>query len=445
MAMPRYFSPLWWLLPLSALFAPVSLAAQGTSSDTAAVLDLADLLRTLEADNPELTARWIDTEVIGTRRRQVVAWPDPMVMASYQPYPMLTSHGAQRSQWRVEQAVPYPGTLQLQGDIVDLEASIATDETRTLALDLGLDLKRAYFTLYRTQQLIPLLDEFEIRLRAFEGTARSLYEAGGGSQQAILQAQLERASLNTRRYELEHEALAARETLRRLSNRPAAPQGAAVLNPPPPLPPRDSLLALARSLRPEVSAILTAERRSLTSIDLARRSALPELGIVVTYFDIAAAADPPGAMGRDALELGVTATLPIQRGRIRSRLQEAHLALANVQAQAQAVALAIETHLDEALHGIEQHKHQLALLRNALLPQADAARQAALTRYASGQASFLDLLEAERSSFGYRVDYEETYVDYLMAYAVLERVVGTVSLETRAAANRRPPLSDTLP
>jgi len=443
--MPRYFPSLWWLVPLWALLAPASLTAQEPPADTSAVLDLADLLRALEAGNPELTAHWIETEALGTRRRQVTAWPDPMAMVAYQPYPMLTAHGAQRSQWRIEQAVPYPGTRRVLGDLADLEASIAADETRTLALDLGLDLKRAYFTLYRTQQLLPLIDDFTVRLRAFEGTARALYEAGRGSQQAILQAQLERASLNTRRYTLEHEALAARETLRRLSNSPAAPQGTAQPNPPPPLPPRDSLLVLARALRPEVGAIATAERRSLKAVELARRTALPELGVVVTYFDIAAAADPPGAMGRDALELGVTAVLPIQRGRIRARLQEARLGSSRVRAQAEAVTIAIETHLDEALHEIEQHNNQLALLRNALLPQAEATRQAALTGYSSGSASFLDLLEAERASFGLRVTYEETFVDYLLAYAVLERVLGTVSLETRAAVIRRTPLSGIIP
>lgn len=443
--MPRYFPSLWWLMPLWAVLAPGSLVAQEPPAGSAAVLDLTDLLRDLEYGNPELSAQWIEADALGTRRRQVTAWPDPMVMASYQPYPMLTAHGAQRSQWRVEQAVPYPGTRRLLGDLANLEASIAAEETRTLALDLGLDLKRAYFTLYRTQQLLPLLDEFEIRLRAFEGTARALYEAGGGSQQAILQAQLERASLDTRRYGLEYEALAARETLRRLSNRPATPQGAAVLNPPPTLPLRDSLLTLARALRPEVDAITAAESRSLNAVELARRSALPELGVVVTYFDIAPVSDRPGATGTDALQLGVTARLPIQRGRIRARLEEAHLVLASVHAQAEAVALAIETHLDEALHEIEQYDNQLALLRNALLPQAEAARQAALTGYASGRASFLDLLEAERASFGLRVDYEETFVDYLLAYAVLERVLGTVSLETRAATIRRTPLTGIRP
>jgi outer membrane protein TolC len=126
-------------------------------------------------------------------------------------------------------------------------------------------------------------------------------------------------------------------------------------------------------------------------------------------------------------------------------VQEAHLGLASLHAQAEAVALAIETHLDEALHEIEQHDNQLDLLRHALLPQAEAARQAAITAYASGRSSFLDLLEAERASFGLRVEYEETYVDYLLAYAVLERVLGTVSLETRAGMIRRAPLSGTLP
>ena len=42
------------------------------------------------------------------------------------PYPILTARGTQRSQWRVEQMLPWPGTLGLRRDAADAAADAAS-------------------------------------------------------------------------------------------------------------------------------------------------------------------------------------------------------------------------------------------------------------------------------------------------------------------------------
>jgi outer membrane protein TolC len=356
---------------------------------------------------------------------------------AYQPVPMVTAHGAQRSQWRVEQALPYPGTLRLSGDVAELEADIAYREADAYALDLALEVKRAYHDLYRVQRVQDLIDAFQTRLRDFEAAASTRYEVGSGTQQAILQVQLERTAYEQQRFELERQARSALESLEGLLDRPmpARPADIAIARPALPVLHRDSLLARAEATRPEVRAVELAALRSEKQVELARRSTLPALGLMASYFDIAPDASTPRAGGRDAFEIGVSATVPLQRRRWRAYREEALLRQAQAESRVEALHLAIETHLDDTLNELAQEDRQLALLRDALIPQAETTRMAALSAYSTGRVSFLELLEAERMAFDLRVRYEEAFARYLNAYAALERVLGIDADAVSTASN----------
>src|SRR5690606_36260878 len=70
------------------------------------ILRLDEILDAVRMENPSLRASYLEAEARQTGRRQVSSLPDPMVMGTYQPFPLLTARGAQRSQWRVEQTIP---------------------------------------------------------------------------------------------------------------------------------------------------------------------------------------------------------------------------------------------------------------------------------------------------------------------------------------------------
>ena len=165
-------------------------------ADTLLILD--DLLTEVRANNPSLRVSRLEADALATRSGQVSVLPDPSVMIGYQPYPLLTARGTQRSQWRIEQMVPYPGKLSLQGDIADLSAEIAGFEADTFEEDLLFEAKQTYYELYRVQQQEQLILAFQDRLENFEEAAAAQYEVGTGMQQAILKAQLEKNTLARR-------------------------------------------------------------------------------------------------------------------------------------------------------------------------------------------------------------------------------------------------------
>jgi outer membrane protein TolC len=410
------------------------------------MLSLDALLAEVDAANPSLRAARLEAAARAEVGDQVGALPDPTVSLTAFPYPLVTALGAQRSQWRVEQMIPWPGTLGLRERAADLGAEVAEHEAEVLALDLALQVKRAYYTLYRLQRTDALVRTFRERLDAFTEAAAVRYEVGRGPQGAVLQVGLEEERLRTRLLALDARREAALQTLARLTDRPGLLLADSVALDPPPLPSADAALAeTALRLRPEVQALAAAAERAETEVYLARKAFYPDLGVGVTYFDVTDRDAPPTADGTDALAVMLSAKIPLQRRRLHARLEEAQLRSAQVEARREALETAIQTELADAAYAARREAETLALYRERLLPQAQATIESVLAAYTTGEADYAAFLDAERTRFQLQLALEDALGRYLDATARLERAVGGASLfdlaADRAPAQSADPLS----
>ena len=395
------------------------------------LLNLGDLLAEVRTSNPLLRASYLEAQALALRSRQVSARPDPSVKIAYQPYSLLTARGTQRSQWSVEQEIPYPGELGLQGYIADLSAEVKGFEAATFEEDLKLQVKQSYFELYRIQQHELRILAFKDRLRSFEEAAATRYEVGVGVQQAILKAQLERNALSRLQLELSEQKRTAAETLARLLNRPtSAAFLAAIRVEPPPLVQFDAgpLLEVALSERPELDALNAAERRADAEIALVRKQFKPDFGFSITYFDVGRADVPSTATGRDAVGIGAVIKMPLQRDRLRAQLEEARVRRHQVIARKEALKTSFATQIADLIHRLREEARQLALFQEGLIPQAETALQATLSSYTTGRTDYLDLLDSERTLFSLGTSYDDTFARFLQAAAALERALGVDSL-----------------
>ena len=414
-----------WMMPAVAL-------GQGTApNDTLRTLNLDQIIEAIQTLNPDIHASRLATQAMGTRSAQVSALPDPSVMFNVQPFPVYTARGTQRAQFKVEQKIPYPGKLRLMGEIADLGAAISGFVTETLEDDLILQAKLAYFELYRIQQHELLIHDFEDKLRDFEDIAATQYEVGRGMQQAILKAQLERNTLSKILFDLAWQRKAAAETLAKLVNRPVDSRpdaGISVTIPDLPLLDNGQLLALALRNRPESNLLNTSAEKADVSIELAKKQFMPDFGVNLTYFDIGSSDIPPNADGRNALALGVSVKVPLQRGRLHAQLEEARLLRKRVDAGIESLTSAFETTIADIISRVRENERQLDLYREALIPQAETTLGATLSAYTTGRTDFLNLLDSERVLYTIETGYEDTFARYLKSIAMLERVLGIGSM-----------------
>jgi outer membrane protein TolC len=408
--------------------------ARAQAPDTT-TLRLDALLAEVAEANPTLQAARLEAAVRAETGAQVGALPDPTVSVTAFPYPVVTALGAQRSQWRVEQMIPWPGTLALRERGADLGAEVASFEADALALDLALSVKRAYYTLYQLQRTDALIRTFRARLDAFTEAAAVRYEVGRGPQGAVLQVGLEEERLGARLLALDARREAALQMLARLTDRPSLVFADAVVLEPPSLPSAEATLAeVALRLRPEVQALEAAAERAEAEVALARKAFYPDLGVGVTYFDVTDRDVPPSADGTDALAVMLSAKIPLQRGRLRARLDQARLRVAQVEARQRALATAITTELADVAYTARREAETLALFRDRLVPQAQATVESVLAAYTTGEADYAAFLDAERSRFQVQLGLEESLGRYLDATARLERALGASALTDLDAA-----------
>lgn len=402
--------------------------AQPAPSDTT-VLRLDELLREVEAANPSLRAARLRTEALRTKRAQVSALPDPTVGAAYQPYSIVTARGPQRSQWQLQQHIPFPGTRRLRGEVAGLQAEVASADAATVAQDLALQVKDTYYTLYRVQEQERLIRRFQEELDGFESSASAQYEVGRGTQQAILKAQIERGRLTVRLEQLAEERASAQQRLARLLGRSGTEGLAGTVRVTlPDAVPLQNGVAAAFQQRPEADALRRTRQRADRAEALARKAFWPDVTVGLQYVDIQSADLTPTMTGRDALAISLGIKVPLWRGKLRAQVDEAQIEARRAETQLEALQLDIRTRLNDLQQQRRRQQRQLALLRDTLIPQAETALEATLNAYATGRTDFLDLLDAERTLFQLQMEYEATYARSLKAAAALERTLGVTAL-----------------
>ncbi len=399
--------------------------------DSLRILQLDQIIEAIQVSNPDIHASKLASDALTTRGVQVSSLPDPMIMLNVQPFPVYTARGTQRSQFRVEQAVPFPGKLGLKGEIADLGAVIGAYGTDVLEDDLILQAKFAYYEIYRLQRHELLIHEFQSKLQDFESVAATQYEVGRGMQQSILKAQLERNTLSQRLLDLAWQRKSAAETLAKLINRPVSLSTPTTIEiTAPELPELDErvLLSMALKYRPEYNAFDTSAERADVSIDLAKKMYYPDFAFNISYFDVAESDIPSNADGKNALALGVSVKVPLQRGRLKARLQEARLNRNQVDAGIESLVYSFRTRIADIISRVREDVRQLELYEEALIPQAETTLAATLSAYTTGRTDFLNLLDSERVLFMIHTGYEDVFARYLKTIATLEREVGVMSI-----------------
>jgi len=408
-----------------------ALARSQTPLDTPpdTLLHLTDLVIELRASNSLLFASRLESQALSLRSQRISALPDPSIRVVYQPAPLLTAQGAQRSQWSIEQDIPYPGKLRLQASIADRSAQIKGFEADVLEKDLILQVKHAYFTIYRIQRQRSHVRAFIERLNNFENITATRYEVGAGVQQAILKTQLERNSLSLLLLELSLKEQTVTQTLSRLMNRSMPSEFKVAV---------DSvvhisfdkihLFDIASIQRPEVHALEIASKRADDQLALALKQFRPDFRVGITYIDIARTTIPSTATGRDAFGIGATVQIPLQRSPRRAQVEEARLERRQVEAHQEALFTALSTEIQDLIHQLGERAQQLDLFQESLIPQAEITLQVTLGSYATGATDFLDLLDSERALFSLLMSYDDTFTQYLTLIATLERALGIDSL-----------------
>lgn len=411
-----------------ALLDPTPLDSTTADASVTRPLRLDSLFHAAAQGNPSLRVARLRSDAREKRGDQVGALPDPTVGGTVFSFPIVTARGEQRTRWRVQQAIPFPGKRSLRRTVADLGADVAAANADALEQDLALRIRRAYYTLVRVQAHERSIRRFQADLKQFEQAATSQYEVGEEGQSAILKAQIERQRLETRLEGLAADRQSALQTLSRLTGREglARRDSVAEIGTRPETDPVEPARALDR--RPEATKIQRRIERSEREAELAKKEQWPDVTVGVQYFDIAPADLTPAMNGRDALALSVGIKVPLWRSKQTAAIQEAEIERQRAKTELASFRLELRTRLSDLQQQMERREQQLTLLDETLLPKAETALETTLSGYRTGQSDFLDLLDAERTLFQLRLQRATAYTRLLKTEAKWERAAGRVDL-----------------
>jgi outer membrane protein TolC len=239
-------------------------------------------------------------------------------------------------------------------------------------------------------------------------------------QQDVLRARLEISMLLQRTATLEQQRLTSAARLNTLMGRPAS----APL--PPAAEPVASVLPTIESLAPQAESndlmLLRETRigeRENAALSLARKDRTPDLNIGYMYQQRTGMPDMHG--------MQFTVNLPgFHRERLRQEIAEGELRVRAVRQGQQARRLEVSYELQQAYAAAQTAKQMLDLYDQAILPQAELARDSAQASYTVGNVDFLTVITSYTAIYSYQLDYHRQRADYEIAIARIHALTGDI-------------------
>ncbi len=332
-----------------------------------------------------------------------------------------TKIGQPRHKEMMAMKFPFPDMLALKGQIVTEDVRIAQRGIDIALRDLVTDIKLAYYDYLYLNEAIEINGENQELLRQMIQIAQAKFRAGIGKYHSVIMAQVEFSKLSDSIITLEERRETVIARINTLLNRPAD----APLGEPQPLAyeevtqPLGELYTLALKSRQEIQKQKLVISKMNLVIQLATRMVYPDGTLGASYFEKRMKLSPTFSAQR-TLNPGHSASFG-QRG---AYIREVEIKAEVMQEKLAELENMTRFTVKKHHFGLETAKRSIALYRNALLPQARSALEAANTAYQAAQVDFISFLDAQRTQLKFRLEEQRALRDHRQHLAQLEQAVG---------------------
>jgi outer membrane protein TolC len=385
--------------------------------------DLDELVQELLQRNPSVLAA---RHVVDSKRALITSartLPDPTVsfetMGKLIPPVLMSGDPSSARVLSLTQEIPFPGKLNLQGQMASAEADAAMWSYEEVRRETVAELKMAYYDLFLAQKLTDVVQKSKSLLEQFVEISQAQYTVGKGAQQDVLKAQVEVSRLLDRLAVLERDKETAQARINTLLYRPPdTPIGNLPEIPKPQLAySLDQLYQKAAANNPQVQMNRKEIDRSELGVALAKKSFYPDFEVGFSYFN---RREMP-----QMYSLMFSAKVPLYFWRKqRPELESATADLLGQRRQYESTLSTLYFRLKDPYLHITTDENLLKLYGEAIVPQATLALDSSISSYRVGTVDFLSLLSNQQTVLEYEMKYYEVFADYCKALASLESLIG---------------------
>jgi cobalt-zinc-cadmium efflux system outer membrane protein len=404
------------------LAAHPAVAAAQQPADT---LRLADVVAAARAANPMLRAARLQADAAAERIPQAGALPDPQLQLGLMNRPVAglgTAEPMTMNSVQLTQMIPWPGKLGFGQERARRLAAAQRLDADEAEAALVARVQQVYFQLGYMDRAVGVMDQTRQLLRSFLEVSSAMYGVGTGLQQDVLRAQVAVARMTEDITVMQQDRVAMAARLDALLGRGAEEPVGPVELPAAEdsLPPVDTLMALAARHRPALAAARERVAAAEAGYRQARRALFPDLMLGVSY----------GQRPRfdDMVSLMVGISVPLWAGS-RQLPQRREMGAMRAMQEADRRDLSNETfaRLAELRAEGERARALSRLYETAVLPQARAAVESALSAYRVGRLDFMSLVDDQMTVNRYAIESVRLTADYHGAVAAIDALTGAAS------------------
>ncbi len=380
--------------------------------------------------SPSIQAGRKKWEASTKRPSQVASLPNPevsfgsMSSGNLLPYSTIGSGPLSWASFMFKQKIPWPGKLNLKGDIAETEAAQKAQVYQAVTFQIIRQLKTAYFELAYVDQATSILNRYRALLQRLSRIAEAKYTVGEGLQADVLRSQVE-ISLIVERLELlgqrRERAQARLNTLLNRSPDVVLPQLVPVEDTSVEVPfSLERLYLMAREQNPEIERERLEIQKASLQLDLSKKKFFPDLNISTSYM-------LRGGPFDNMYEYRLGLEIPLyfwrkERFEVEESVEEIERSKYSYQSKLQQVTFNIK----DAYIGARTAQSLIRLYRQGIIPQATASLDSALSAYEVGSIDFLNLIDNALTVLNYELQYHEETRDYFQNLVRLEESLGFV-------------------
>lgn len=428
------------LLPLS-LVGPAAAAQSGGSGDPPPGLE--SFLRLAAENHPGLKAAFERSNAAAAAVAREKGWPDPVLSYGWYIEPVQTAVGPQQHRIGLSQTIPWFGELSARGTASEREALAAEQDLRSAQLALFERVADAYYEYAYLAESISITRDNLALLAQQETVARTRYRTNSASYSDLIKAQVEQGTLQDRLRSLEdHQGALAARLNESLGLDPLGPVPWPVsLDPPqwtPPAP--DEVRARLDTDNPDLQSLDHRIEAARSTVEVEGRRAMPDFNVGIqtiltgesdlTSFD---------GQGKDAWVATFSMSLPLWRGQYRGAQDAARARGRMLEHESRRVHNDLLARAEEALFGLRDAERKIALYGGSLLPKARQALDATARAFQTGDASFLDYVDAQRTLLSFQLDHARARADYGERVLEVARLAGSTPVPLDEIQNHDEP------
>lgn len=406
------------LIMLAAGFIALSLPAFAQEKPMPAALALGQAIAWALEKSPVLAASGSRADAASANRSQAGALPNPeLSIEAENIFGDDEFEGLDSAEitYGVEQLVELPGKRGSRVNIAESETARSYLERDAAQLDLIRDVTIAYAELVAAQQELSILEEERGLAAEVRDSVAAKVEAGKEPPIQKNKAQIELSSSEIALDRARRMAIAKKQTLAALMGSDTAdfavqPGSLPAVTEPEPLETYQAHVAQT----PDVQTLEAGVTQAQAALSLEKANVLP---------------DPTVSLGvkqfreddSQAFVAGVSLPIPVFNIN-RAGIERAGHELNAAKLDQRSGQLSLQTTLIETYGNFTSAYREASALQTAVLPGAEEAFQFARGGYDAGKFGYLEVLDAQRTLFDARRQFNEAVLDYHQQRAVLERL-----------------------